>query len=96
MFGRWLARQKCKQAVPAVTIFAASGTSLAAPKKSSVRRGTGQSSELFIGVTTPAPQRTLKTIALWPVRGLLSNFEQTASRPTPYAELGAVYSPINE
>jgi hypothetical protein len=32
---------------PAVTIFAASGISLAAPKKSSVRRGTGQSSILF-------------------------------------------------
>jgi uncharacterized protein YjbJ (UPF0337 family) len=30
-------------AVLAVTIFAASGTSLAAPKNSSVRRGTGQS-----------------------------------------------------
>ena len=27
---------------------------MAAPKKSSVRRGTGQSSELFIGVITPA------------------------------------------
>jgi hypothetical protein len=33
-----------RQAVPEVTIFAASGTSWAAPKKSSVRRGTGQSS----------------------------------------------------
>src|ERR1017187_4239935 len=38
---------KCRQAVPAVTIFAASGTSLAAPNKSSVRRGTGQSSKLL-------------------------------------------------
>jgi hypothetical protein len=35
-------RSRCKQAVPAGTIFAASGISLAAPKKSSVRRGTGQ------------------------------------------------------
>ncbi len=74
-----------------MTIFAASGTSLAAPKKSSVRRGTGQSSELFIGVTTPAPQRTLKTIALGWRGGLLSNFEQTASRPTSYAVMGAVH-----
>jgi hypothetical protein len=37
-------QSNCRKAVPAVTIFAASGTSSVAPKKSSVRRGTGQSS----------------------------------------------------
>ena len=43
-----------------MTIFAASGTSLAAPKKSSVRRGTGQSCRLLVGsvvLTTPPQAR---------------------------------------
>ena len=49
-FGPWLAvlRMEVRRAVPAVTIFAASGTSSAAPKKSSVKRSTGQSGGRFI------------------------------------------------
>src|ERR1035437_10015616 len=71
---------KCRQAVPAVTIFAASGTSLAAPKKSSVRRGTGQSNS-SLGPKPDVPDG-------WPSWNLFKTFalhlvgeEPVCSRP---------------
>jgi hypothetical protein len=75
---------------------------MAAPEKSSVRRGRGQSSEHPIGATTSwtvmaGPRRTqLKTLAL-PLagEGLVSNLEQTAPLAGVLRRLRAVFvSPL--
>ena len=57
-FGRWLAFGKCRQAVPAVTIFAASRISLGR-----ARRGTGNSS-----AKSPLEQQPVIVRTLWTVQ----------------------------